>query len=216
MSEVKSRRELYSEATRAALLDAATELFAERGFAGTTLEGVASVARVTRGAVYHHFAGKTALFEAVLERMELGVIEKVTESAERAEDPLAGALAALDTFLRECCDPLYTRLAWQEGPVALGWNRWVELEEYYAYGITERLVRGLVEAGYIRDVPLGTTARFAFSLLGAAGRELMEADEADKTRVKNECGALLRRFLAGLLTGGAEVAGQAGFTAGRA
>jgi AcrR family transcriptional regulator len=67
MTEVKSRREMYSEATRAALLDEATALFAERGYAGTSLEDVASASQVTRGAVYHHFASKQALFEAVLQ-----------------------------------------------------------------------------------------------------------------------------------------------------
>src|SRR6266702_432282 len=64
MPQVRSRRELYSEATRAALLDEATRLFAERGYAGTSLEDVASASQVTRGAVYHHFEAKHALFEA--------------------------------------------------------------------------------------------------------------------------------------------------------
>jgi len=58
----QSRRELYSEATRAALLDEATRLFATRGYAGTSLEDVAVASQVTRGAVYHHFDGKQALF----------------------------------------------------------------------------------------------------------------------------------------------------------
>src|SRR5215471_5564610 len=70
MTEVKSRREMYSEATRAALLEEATTLFAERGYSGTSLEDVASASQVTRGAVYHHFASKQALFEAVLELQE--------------------------------------------------------------------------------------------------------------------------------------------------
>ena len=67
MQQVRSRRELYSEATRAALLDEATRLFAQRGYAGTSLEDVAAASQVTRGAVYHHFDGKQALFEAVLD-----------------------------------------------------------------------------------------------------------------------------------------------------
>ncbi len=84
MPEVKSRRELYSEATRAALLDEATTLFAERGYAGTSLEDVASASQVTRGAVYHHFASKQALFEAVLELQEARVTAEVTRRRGRA------------------------------------------------------------------------------------------------------------------------------------
>src|ERR1700746_3335493 len=81
MPEVKSRRELHSEATRAALLDEATVLFAERGYAGPSLEDVASASQVTRGAVYHHFASKQALFEAVLELQEARAMEGITDAA---------------------------------------------------------------------------------------------------------------------------------------
>src|SRR5258708_314845 len=74
MSHVKSRREMYSEATRAALLDEATTLFAARGYASTSLEDIASASQVTRGAVYHHFASKRALFEAESSGQEAGGI----------------------------------------------------------------------------------------------------------------------------------------------
>src|SRR5881392_4304800 len=77
----QSRRELYSEATRAALLDEATRLFAARGYTGTSLEDVAVASQVTRGAVYHHFDGKRALFEAVLDAQETRAIATITAAA---------------------------------------------------------------------------------------------------------------------------------------
>ncbi|SFQ18446.1 DNA-binding transcriptional regulator, AcrR family [Amycolatopsis arida] len=200
MAQAKSRREEYSEATRAALLDAATRLFYEQGFTGTTLEDVAAAARVTRGAVYHHFAGKQVLFEAVLERVELRVVQDVLDRATAGPDALRAALVGLEVFLDHCCDPVYGRLCWREGPLALGWHRWIELEERYAYGVTERLVRGLVESGYLRSVPLALTTRYAFALLGAAGTELAEASEEAKPRVRADSSMLIRRFLVGLLT----------------
>jgi AcrR family transcriptional regulator len=123
MPQVKSRRELYSEATRAALLDEATTLFAERGYAGTSLEDVASASQVTRGAVYHHFAGKQALFEAVLDRHEGRATAEIAAAAATATDPWDAAMLALDAFLTQCCDPTYGRLVWLEGPAALGWHR---------------------------------------------------------------------------------------------
>ena len=150
MQQVRSRRELYSEATRAALLEEATRLFATRGYAGTSLEDVAAASQVTRGAVYHHFDGKQALFEAVLDAQETRAIAQITAAA-TAADPLEAARQALDAFLDQCCDPVYGRLVWLEGPAALGWHRWRECEQKYAFGLVERFITALVDAGYLPD-----------------------------------------------------------------
>src|ERR1700754_27350 len=115
MSRAKSRREQYSEATRAALLETATAMFAERGFARTSLDEIATATQVTRGAVYHHFDSKQALFEAVLESLEQDIVQRVTTAATAGPpDPWQAALAGLDAFLDRCCDPTYGRLCWLE------------------------------------------------------------------------------------------------------
>jgi AcrR family transcriptional regulator len=199
MPVVKSRREQYSEATRAALLQAATRLFFERGFGGTALEDVAAAAQVTRGAVYHHFAGKRDLFEAVLDALEAQAKEQVTAATDGVEDPWDAAMVGLDAFLERCCDPVYGRLVWQEGPVALGWARWKECEEQHAYGLIEGFVRALMESGRIVG-PLDLTTRFCFHLLGAAGQALADADEQDEQQTKEQCAALIRGMFAGLAT----------------
>jgi AcrR family transcriptional regulator len=198
MPVVKSRREQYSEATRAALLEAATALFFDRGFGRTALEDVAAAAQVTRGAVYHHFANKGQLFEAVLDQLETQAKERVTAVTATVEDPWEAALVGLDAFLEQCCDPVYGRLVWQEGPVALGWARWKECEEEHAYGLIEGFVRALREAGRIEAVSLDLTTRFCFHLLGAAGQALADADEASKRQVKDECADITLRMLTGL------------------
>ena len=190
--EAKSRREMYSEATRTALLDGATALFAERGYAGTSLEDVASASRVTRGAVYHHFAGKQALFEAVLDVQETKAVAEVIAAA-TGPDPWDAALEALDAFLDQCCDPVYGRLVWLEGPAALGWHRWRECEQKYAFGLVERFITDLVSQGYLIDQAVGTLVRFSFWMLGGAGLALAEAAEADKPRLREEWRYLIRR-----------------------
>jgi AcrR family transcriptional regulator len=189
---VKSRREMYSDATRAALLDEATRLFAERGFAATSLEDVASACQVTRGAVYHHFAGKQALFEAVLDVQETKAVAEVIAAA-AGPDPWDAALQALDAFLDQCCDPVYGRLVWLEGPSALGWHRWRECEQKYAFGLVERFITDLVSQGYLLDEAVGTLVRFSFWMLGGAGLALAEAPEADKPRLREEWRSLIRR-----------------------
>jgi AcrR family transcriptional regulator len=197
MQPVKSRREMYSEATRAALLEEATSLFARRGYAGTSLEDVASASQVTRGAVYHHFASKQALFEAVLEAQEERVMAEVAAAA-TAPDPWDAAMLALDAFLAHSCDPTYGRLVWLEGPAALGWDRWRECEEKYAFGLVERFIHALIEAGYLTDRASGSMVRFAFWMLGGAGLALAEAAEADKPRLREEWGYLIRQSINGV------------------
>jgi AcrR family transcriptional regulator len=194
---IQSRRELYSEATRAALLDEATRLFATRGYAGTSLEDVAVASQVTRGAVYHHFDGKQALFEAVLDAQETRAIARITAAA-TAGDPLEAARQALDAFLDQCCDPVYGRLVWLEGPTALGWHRWRECEQKYAYGLVERFITALVDAGYLTDRARGSLVRFSFWMLGGAGLALAEAPEAERPRLREDWSYLIRQTISGL------------------
>src|SRR5689334_24966406 len=99
MSRTLSRREKYSLETKTALLAAATRRFAELGFAGTSLEDVAADIEATRGAVYHHFANKTALFEAVFEELETAAVERATAAAAAESDAWQAGFAALDEFL---------------------------------------------------------------------------------------------------------------------
>jgi AcrR family transcriptional regulator len=198
MPEVKSRREIYSEATRSALLDEATRLFAERGYAATSLEDIASASQVTRGAVYHHFDGKRALFEAVLSAQETQLIARVTAAA-TAADPWEAALQALDAFLVQCCDPVYGRLVWLEGPAALGWARWREWEKEYGYGLVEGFMTSLIDSGYLERRAVTSLVRFAFWMLGGAGLALAEAADADKPLVHDEWRYLILRTIKGFL-----------------
>jgi AcrR family transcriptional regulator len=197
MPEVKSRRELYSEATRAALLEEATALFAERGYVGTSLEDVASASQVTRGAVYHHFASKQALFETVLDLQEARVTAEVTAAASTA-DPLDAAMRALDAYLTHCCDPVYGRLVWVEGPAALGWHRWQEFGKDHAYGLVERFIRDLVDGGYLRDTAFHSLVGFFFWMLGGAGLAVAEAPPEDKPRVRDEWRYLIGQAVSSL------------------
>jgi len=197
MPEVKSRRELYSEATRAALLDEATTLFAERGYAGTSLEDVASASRVTRGAVYHHFASKQALFEAVLDLQEERATSEIVAAA-GAANAWDAAMLALDAYLTHCCDPAYGRLVWLEGPAALGWHRWRECEKKYSYGLVEQFIRDLVEGGYVDGRAFDSLVQFSFWMLGGAGLAVAEAPAEDKPRMRDEWRYLIGQAIGSL------------------
>ena len=198
MSSQKSRRELYSEATRTALRDTAAEMFAARGYGGTSLDDIATASQVTRGAVYHHFANKQALFEAVLELMEEAMEVRVMAAAAQHHDPWDASLAAIDAFLDECCEPMYGRLCWLEGPIALGWEGWKDFEEKHAYGLIERFIAATIAAGLIAPAPVQTSSQLIFHLFGGAGRIIAEAPAATKREVRDECAALIKRMITGL------------------
>lgn len=195
---VKSRREQYSDATRAALLDSATSLFADKGFAATALVDVAAAANVTRGAVYHHFTDKAALFEAVLERVELQALQGITEATLDAGTAWDAALAGLRAFLDQCCDPVYSRIVWREGPSALGWQRWRECEFKYCHGLTEQYLRALVADGHISPLPLHSATGLVFAMFGESGVALAEADESDRAELRAELESVMVRILEGL------------------
>jgi AcrR family transcriptional regulator len=198
MSTGKSRRDQFSAATRAALLAAATRRFATLGYAGTSLEDVAADIQATRGAVYHHFPSKKALFEAVFEELETEAVRHSAEAGARGADPWQRALLALDAFLTTCADPVYGRVVWQEAPIAMGWVRWEELENKFAFGLIEEHVQALVESGLVEPLPVETMSRLAFAMLGAAGQALSRAAEADKARIKDDYRLVIGRMLAGL------------------
>ncbi len=198
MSRPKSRRELYSEATRTALLETATAMFAERGFARTSLDDIAVATQVTRGAVYHHFESKQAVFEAVFDALEQDMTTRVAAAAAGQPDAWQAGMAALDAFLDLCCEDRYGRLCWLEGPLALGWSRWMDYEKKYAYAMIDGFLQAAREAGLLGPVPALTSSQLVFHLLGGAGRTIAEAPEADRTTVRDECAVIIRRMLNGL------------------
>ncbi len=91
--DTKARRAAQAESTRHALVDAARRLFVEKGYHHTGTEEIVAAAGVgTRGALYHHFTDKQALFEAVFHSVE---VDLVTAAAQNLADPADGALNQL-------------------------------------------------------------------------------------------------------------------------
>lgn len=193
---VKSRREEYTEATRVALLESATALFATRGYAATSIEDVARGARVTRGALYHHFGSKQELFEAVYDEQERGIVERIGASLGTRPDPWSQALAGIDVFLDACTEPGYRRIALEEGPAALGYDRWRELNEQHSMGLMRTMLEILMDSGDIRRQPVDLPARVLFSALCETG--LAMAVAADQKAARQQAGELARRMLESL------------------
>src|SRR5690348_17885238 len=118
-----SRRAEFSASTRRALVDVAEELFTEHGYAATSLDAIVAGADVTKGALYHHFSGKQAVFEAVFEKVESDASARIRKALRRARDPWDKAAAGLREFLKVVQAPTYQRVVILEGPAVLGYER---------------------------------------------------------------------------------------------
>jgi AcrR family transcriptional regulator len=200
MGIVKSRREEAVDATRAALLESATRLFVERGFAGTSLDDVVRDARVTKGALYHHFrGGKTGLFEAVFTEVDQQLAERVADAMPHDGDIWTLIESGIDGYLQACSDPVIRRIMFQEGPVALGWERWRELDGCSCREILAAGVQGLLDAGEIRPQPTELLTRLLFTTLGEAGHSVAEAE--DQERAREQARELILGLVRGLRTG---------------
>jgi AcrR family transcriptional regulator len=110
------RREAEAQATRDALVRAALELFSKRGYAGVGTEEIVARAKVTRGALYHHFSDKRDLFRAVFERVEADLMERIGARMEATDDPWELMLAGMRSFLDACEEPAVKQIALTDAP----------------------------------------------------------------------------------------------------
>src|SRR6266545_6317126 len=111
-------------ATQAAILRASRRLFGERGFAATTIDDVASAARVAKGAIYHHFATKEALFEAVFDQVSEELLAQVDRVARSEKDALAAMAKGTQAYFAACAKGTTGQIVLHDGPAVLGWERW--------------------------------------------------------------------------------------------
>src|SRR5579862_8005947 len=142
-----TRRAAQGRATREQLIEVATGLFAERGYEETSIDAVLAAAGVSRGALYHHFAGKDALFEAVLEAVENDVTARLTAAIAGAPDAVSAVESAALTWIEMAGDPVIQRIILIDAPAVLGLERWRALNEEYSLGATRALLQAVADDG---------------------------------------------------------------------
>jgi AcrR family transcriptional regulator len=193
-----SRQTKRSEATRARLIGAARALFAKRGYADVGTEEIVRRAKVTRGALYHHFADKKDLFRAVHEQIEEELTSTVAAQLAEAgeQDPLEILLDGTRTFLDHCVDPEVARISLMEAPGVLGWPEWRRIEERYGIGLVSAALQGAMDAGALRRQPVPPLAHVLLAGLVEAG--LMIANSDDPVTAREEAEGALITLLEGL------------------
>ncbi|MDA0662459.1 MAG: TetR/AcrR family transcriptional regulator [Proteobacteria bacterium] len=154
--------------TRAALLASARTLFAEKGFAETGTPEIVTAAGVTRGALYYHFADKRDLFRAVLEAEEEALAARINrDSGPLADDPVEALMAGTKAFLAAATDAGTNRIVFVDGPAALGWDDWREIDDRFAGATLREGLEAGMRAGVLRPLPLDEIT----NMLGAAFNE---------------------------------------------
>ncbi|WP_043616036.1 TetR/AcrR family transcriptional regulator [Nonomuraea candida] len=138
-------------ATRDRVLTIATRLFAERGYDDTSIETVLQESGLSRGALYHHYAGKEALFEAVLEATEAAVGAKIVQAVRGSASPAEALRTGVLAWIRLAGDPVVKRIVLIDAPAVLGWERWRALEERYSFGMLKSALEasGAVPAEFL-------------------------------------------------------------------
>ena len=197
METARSRREEYAEATYEALLESAAACFFESGFAATSLDHVAQRARVTKGAIYHHFASKRDLFMAVLERQQAQSVGTVTRAGANATDAWSAIVAAFDAFLETISDPVYQRLCWVEGPAALGFEDWWACGERYEIEMIRSQLDRAADAGVLEVEDLDMLAHVLFGsvVAGVLGMARSDSPSVERERFRT----VMLTMMAGML-----------------
>ena len=191
MSRTQSER---SAATQHALISAARALWGERGYADVGTPEIAAAAGVTRGAMYHQYPDKAALFRAVV---ETEVMQRLSASVTAAQpgSPAAALRIAADAWLEIATEPEVRRLVLIDAPAVLGWAAFRELGQRYGLGMTEQLLAGAIDAGELRPQPVRPLAAVLLGAVDEGALLIAEADDPEAARAE------VSDVVAGLLDG---------------
>ena len=168
--------------TRAALIGAARRLFGKDGFAATSVEDVAHAARLTTGALYHHFPNKTALFESVFEDVHTELMAASVQAASGAHDELELLSLGFEAFLDAVLQPEVQQIIITDAPAVLGLARFTELDERYAFAAITATLASASASGLLRVEDPDTLARLLLGALTRGGMLIASAPRPRETR----------------------------------
>ena len=168
-----------SAATKDILVRAARPLFAQDGFGAVSTEAIVRAAGVSRGAMYHQFKDKTALFEAVFEAVEQDVTARLDAIVSTAAetDPVALMELGAHAWLDVCAEPEVQRIVLIDAPSVLGWERWRELGMKYGVGLVEAIIAQAIAVGRIREQPVKPLAHVLIGSLDEAAVYVVRAED---------------------------------------
>ncbi|MEU8901017.1 TetR/AcrR family transcriptional regulator [Nocardia sp. NPDC048505] len=165
------------EETRRTLLTESRRLFAAKGYGAVGLSEIVSAAGVTKGALYHNFAGKAEVFRAVLEQVQHEVGEQVAAAAQATADPWDQLLAGCEAFLTACTDPSTQRIMLIDGPAVLGWHEWRAMDEAASARHLGEALAALIPLGLLDPQPIAPLTHLLSGAMNEAALWLAATDD---------------------------------------
>lgn len=187
-----------AEGTRTRLVKIAYHLFGTKGYEATSIEEVLERAGVSKGALYHHFPSKEALFEAVFIEGERDCMKQVAAAAMTETDNVEQLRVGCQKWLDLVMDRQTRRIAVIDGPAVLGWQRWREIDEQYAFGLTKKSLQHAMESGRIREQNTDMLAHMVLGMLGEAA--MLIARAPDPQAARDEARDLIDRMIDALVS----------------
>jgi AcrR family transcriptional regulator len=194
----RTKHDLRSQATRRRLVTAARTLFGARGYADVGTEEIVRAAGVTRGALYHQFRDKAALFAAVAEEIEAEIAARIASTAGAEADPVEALRSGARLFLDGCAEPEVERIILLDAPAVLGWEAWRDLAGRYGLGLVRFGLGAAMEAGAIVSQPVVPLAHVVIGALNECALYVARAE--DPAAAREQCVAILDGILRGLTT----------------
>ena len=193
------RRVDRGQATRQHIIATATQLFTEAGYEAVSIEVVLSACGISRGALYHHFKGKEAVFTAVLEATEARVAEGLMEAAKNVADPMDALRAGCAAWLRLAAeDPSVRQIVLTDAPAVIGWQAWRALDGEYSLGLLRTALNAVAAQGRL---PAHKVQLYAHVLLAVLIEVALMIARAPEDPAAAEAGReAVDRVLAGLLS----------------
>src|SRR5437588_2091488 len=173
-----------SAATQRALIEAARRLWGERGYAEVGTPEIAEAAGVTRGAMYYQYADKAALFRAVIEALDVEIIDRLGASVATAQPktPADTMHAMANAWLDIAGEPEVRQLMLLDAPSVIGWAEYREMSQQNSVARAEELLKAAIEAGQLKPQPLRPLALVLLGALEEAAMYLARAENPDQAR----------------------------------
>ncbi len=196
---VKTLRARQAAETHNLLISVARELFTERGYAATSIEDVIQRAGVARGALYHHFSGKEALFRAVYDAVQADVVARVMAAALAVQGPWAAVRAGLSAFLDACLEPEFRRVVVLDSVSVLQHDAWEGGIEHVELPMLRTVLSPLVASDVLPGV-VAVEPLVHVALGGLYGAALFIARSPEPEAARREVDAVLDTLIDGLRT----------------
>ena len=172
--------------TRERLVRTGRELFGERGYDATSIESILAAAGVARGALYHHFATKEALFDAVLDQLVAEIADTAADAARSASDPVESLRLGCSAWLRMALDPAVQRIALVDAPAVVGWTRWRELDEVHTLGGLRANLNALAADGRLPEDQVDLLAHMVLASVNEAALMIARAKKPKAALAEGE------------------------------